>query len=228
MGLKQIIKESKILASGAIDMELVLPGEPMIYSIKYNIGSRRHSVQFFRNEKWKSLLKCFFRSYYSTKTPVVLIVRFYVSPPGSVKIRASDLKKESIPAVKSFEMCDYLLSFLEMLHHVLVNSYRQFVKIDAEKYYSDNPRTVFQFMKWDHYDKLQNNNTIHTEGQGICASGKVRSLQSKRKKHVHNAGLCAQATGEESKVDGAFVFGTPLSDCALSNPVPEDIATKET
>jgi hypothetical protein len=161
--LKQIIKEQKILASGVVDAEFTIPGEPMIYSIKYEIGTRKRGAQFFRNMQWKSHLKTFFRSYHKTYTPVVILVRFYVTPQEEVKIKAADLKKESAPATFAYETCDYLLSFLEMLHHVLYNSYRQIVKVDVEKYYSSNPRTVFKFMKWDHYVHLSNHNPIHTK-----------------------------------------------------------------
>lgn len=161
LGLKQLIKQQKILASGVVDAELVLPGEPLIYSIKYTIGSRTRSVQFFRDMKWKSLLKSFFPSYYRTSVPVVIFVLFYVSPPSHVNVKQADLKKETIPAVHSYEICEYLLSFLEMLHRVLINSYRQVVKIDVQKFYSANPRTVFKFMKWDQYVYLQSHNSVH-------------------------------------------------------------------
>lgn len=173
MSLKQLIKQKRLLASGAVDMSLTLPGEPLIYSIKYNVGTRTRSVQFFRNEQWKSLLKCFFRSYQKTSTPVVVVVNFYVSPPGHVKVKSSDLVKECLPAVFSFELCDYLLSFLEMLHHVLINSYRQVVKIDVQKFYSSNPRTVFKFMSWDNYVKLQDNHSVNSKSQGISPNGEM-------------------------------------------------------
>lgn len=164
MGLKQIIKQKKILLNHALNAELELPGEPLIYSIKYPVGQRRSGLNYFRNEKWKSLLRTFFPSYYKTKVPVVILILFYVTPPEHIKIKASDLKSESIPAVFCYELCDYLLSFLEMLHHTLFNSYRQVVKVDMMKFYSNNPRTVFKFVKWEHYLELQNNNTIHTTG----------------------------------------------------------------
>lgn len=178
MGLKQIIREQKILESGVVESELVLEGEPMIYSIKYKVGHRTHSTQFFRDMKWKSLLKCWFRSQYNTKVPVVVLVRFYVSPPSTVSINDSDLKRESLPAVHSYEVCEYLLSFLEMLHHVLINSYRQIVKIDVEKFYSSKPRTVFKFMKWDQYVKLQTRHSPHPKTKGIDSAGKRKTVQS--------------------------------------------------
>jgi len=177
MGLKQIIKEQQILASGAVEAELVLAGEPLIYSIKYKVGQRSHSTQFFRNMKWRSLLKCWFRSQYNTKTPVVIAVRFYVSPPSNVSIKAADLKKESTPAVHSFEVCDYLLSFFEMLHHVLINSYKQIVKVDVEKFYSAEPRTVFKFMTWSQHVKLQAGNPPHAEAKRIGEDRQVSDIQ---------------------------------------------------
>lgn len=166
MGLKGLIKRQRLLAETA-STELTLPGEPMIYSTKYYIGNRMHSTQFFRNMQWKSILKSHFASCYNTKTPVVVIVRFFVSPPSCIKISPGKLKSESIPAVDSFEVCDYLLSFLEMIHHVLINSYRQIVKLEVEKFYSNDPRTVFQFMKWEHYVNLQNKDTVHPKSQSV-------------------------------------------------------------
>lgn len=166
MGLKQIIQRSKMFNREGIEAELELPGEPNIYSIKLNIAKRMYSIQFFRNMKFKSILKCFFLSYLKTNTPVVIVVKFYVSPPSHVKVSKRELNKETVPAVNSWELCDYLLSFMEMLHHVLINSYRQIVKIDAEKFYSSNPRTVFKFMSWSHYVMLQNSNPVHSSDKG--------------------------------------------------------------
>lgn len=214
MSLKQLIKQKKLLESGAVDAKLVLPGEPMIYSIKYSIGSRTRSVQFFRNEKWKSLLKSFFRSYYKTHVGIVVIVRFYVTPPERIKIKAADLRNETMPAVHAYEICDYLLSFLEMLHHVLINSYCQIVKVDAEKYYSDNPRTVFQFMKWDHYVQLQNNNTIHTESKGLVEDRQVRKLQSELPRNATDSGICQEAPRVTLPPSDYLKWSSPCS-CAF-------------
>ncbi len=131
MGLKQIINKQKLMEA-VVDGELVLPGEPLIYSIKYELSSSGRQHQF-RNSRWKSMLKCHFRSFYNTKTPVVVVVKFFVSPPESESVSPKTLSTQKTPATRSYELCDYLLSFLEMLHHVLINSYRQVVKIDAVK-----------------------------------------------------------------------------------------------
>lgn len=215
VGLKQIIKQQRILQSGAVDYKLTLPGEPMIYSIKYTLGSRTRSTSFFRDLKWKSLLKSYFRSFIRSSTSVVVIVRFYVSPPDSKKVSARDLKKDTVPALYSYEICEYLLSFLEMLRTVLFNSYRQVVKIDAEKFYSANPRTVFQFMKWDEYVQLQNNNTNNTQSQGVMASQPKGRVQSKRKRNEQSKKLCTESAQLNSQgacpIERSFV-----SDCALS------------
>lgn len=161
MGLKQIIQRSQMFNREGVEAELVLPEEPNIYSVRMDISKRYYSVQFFRNMKFRSILKCYFQSYLKTQTPVVIIVRFYVSAPSSQKITKSELKSERVPAAMSFELCDYLLSFLEMLHHVLFNSYRQVVKIEMDKFYSDNPRTVFKFMSWANYVIIQNSYSPH-------------------------------------------------------------------
>ncbi len=187
MSLKQIIREQRILASGAVEAELTLPGEPLAYSIKYPIGQRTRGINFFRNMKWASLLKCWFRAYRKSKIPVVVIVRFYVTPPSSVNLKRSEVSSEAIPAVYAYEVCDYVLSFIEMLQHVLINSYRQIVKLDVEKYYSSNPRTVFKFMSWDHYVKLQSMHTVHAEGKSKLAAGEVLSVQSEPRRHVKDS-----------------------------------------
>ena len=108
MSLKQIINRSKMF-NNVVDREMELPGESMIYSVKYPVGQRTRGVQFFRNMKWKSLLKTFFRSFYRTNIPVVLIVRFFVTPPENVTVSAKVLRQESLPAVMSYELCDYTL-----------------------------------------------------------------------------------------------------------------------
>jgi hypothetical protein len=83
----------------------------------------------------------------------------------------------------SYELCDYTLSFLEMLHHVLFNSYRQVVKLDVVKMYSKNPRTVVKFMKWDEYVKFQDQDTNNTKAEGLSAHESGKGVQSKRTRH---------------------------------------------
>lgn len=194
MNLKRIIKESILTNRRAIEAELVLPGEPLIYSIKYSLGTRTRSVQFFRDMKWKALIQSIFRNYCSAKVPVVVTVKFYVSPPDYVHVSDSDVRKESVPAVHSFELCDYCLSFLEMLHHVLINSYRQIVKIDMVKFYSHNPRTVFQFMKWDQYVRLQSKDPVQSKSKGLRKDRDERPLQPE---------LQGDGTDEGTRADGS-------------------------
>lgn len=225
MSLKQIIKRQKLLALAPVDAELVLPGEPMIYSIKYSIGSRTRSTQFFRDQKWKSLLKSYFRSYYKTNIPVVVVVSFFVSPPDAVNIKPVDLKKESVPAVYSYEVCDYLLSFLEMLHHVLINSYRQVVKIDVQKFYSSNPRTVFKFMKWDQYVDLQNHNTIHAKSQKFSENRKVWELQPEFQGNAQDEAI---REGESQGTELSDNDRSVASDSPLQNTGPVKPAWKKT
>ncbi len=166
MSLKQIIQRSQQFNREGIEAELVLPGEPNIYSIKVDLARRSYNLQYFRNMKFRAIIKCFFMSYLKINTPVVIVVRFYVTPPLNAEVSKRDLLKETVPAVRSFELCDYLLSFQEMLHKVIFNSYRQVVKIDAEKYYSAEPRTVFKFMSWANYVMLQNIDSVHASNKG--------------------------------------------------------------
>lgn len=211
MSLKQIIRRSQIfnpVVGNALDM----PGEPMIYSVKFAVGRRVRGVQFFRNMKWQSMLKTIFRTFNRSTTPLVLILKFFVSPPKHIKIPMAVLRKEATPAVMSYELCDYTLSFLEMLHHVLLNSYRQVVKLDTVKMYSNNPRTVMQFMKWDEYVELQNYNTIHTKTESIRRDDKGSMVQSKRKRNEASNRPCKQSTTQQAN---ASVEGSASGDSAL-------------
>lgn len=224
MSLKQIIHRSKIL-NNVVDREMELPGEPMIYSVKYPVGQRTRGVQFYRNMKWKSLLKTFFRSFYRTNTPVVLLVRFFVTPPEGVDVSAKVLRQESLPAVMSYELCDYTLSFMEMLHHVLFNSYRQVVKLDVEKFYSDNPRTTVKFMRWDEYAKLQSNNTNNTKAEVVSTDGKGPVVQSKRKGNEASNRLRTEGVLREAH---AAAERPPASDSALCVTSTPKLAPKKT
>jgi len=191
MSLRSLIRYKKAVQdSGGASSELVLPGEPMIYSIKYTLGSRTHSVQFFRDKKWQSILKSYFKAYMKTSSPVVILVRFYVTPSPWVGVKKSEMKKETVPAVSSYELTDYLLSFMEMLHHVLIASYKQVAHISMEKFYSDNPRTVFEFMHWSDYAKLKGEDTLHPKTKGLGASNFKRSVQPKCKGDEPNAPVC--------------------------------------
>lgn len=189
-----------------------LPGEPMIYSIKYPVGKRQRGLQFFRNMKWYSFLKTFFRTFNLSKTPVVLIIRFMVSPTDRIKITAAELRKENVPAVMAYELCDYTLSFLEMLHHVLFNSYRQVVKLDVEKFYSSNPRTIVQYMKWDEYVILQNNNTLHTKTKSFGSHDERQVVQPKQPRNGKRDEACAEEAGRQAD---AFTPGTDPSNSAF-------------
>lgn len=211
MSLKQIINRSKMLGT-VIDTAMELPGEPMIYSVKYPVGQRTRGVQFFRNMKWRSFLKTFFRSFYRTTTPLVLIVRFYVTPPLSVHVSSKSLRSESVPAVMCYELCDYTLSFLEMLHHVLFNSYKQVVKLDVEKYYSANPRTTVKFMKWDEYVNLQNRNTPNTKAKSIRAGSEGACIQPERK---GDEGACQPCSEGVTRLSTTTAEGTASCDSAF-------------
>lgn len=179
MSLKQLIRKQALAKEYAIvnDYEFVMPGEPMIYSLKYPIGRRQHSDQHFRNKKFRSFLKCFFRSYLLERTPVVLIVKFFVTPMEGTIVSHKAMRSDKFPAVQSPEICDYLLSFLETLFKVLIKSYRQICKIDAEKYYSDQPRTVMKFMSYAEYVNLQDHNPDYAKTKGQCTARSTGILQ---------------------------------------------------
>ena len=167
-------------------MEFVMEGEPLIYSLRSDPGGRRHSMIFFKTRQWRSMLKCFFRAYMKSSIPVVLIVKFYVSPPDNTTVTKRRIKKEIVPAVNTWEICDYLLAFLQMLFQVLFTTYRQIVKIDAEKFYSNNPRTVFKFMSWEHYVVLQDKDFTHPKGKSFREDANEQMVQPKRKRNGTN------------------------------------------
>lgn len=169
MSLKQRIKSSKLRAfNPAVNNDYTMGGEPLPFSILEKIGTRKRPLQFFRNKQWRSHLRCIFRVIWDTKTPVVVIATFYVSPPDHVKISAKKLKEETIPAALSHELFEYGMTLLNMLNKALFYSYRQIVKLDMEKYYSNRPRTVLKYMTWNDYVDLQNYDPDQTQAESLC------------------------------------------------------------
>lgn len=223
---RQILRHEQILGHNPLCNELELPGEPLIYSIKYAPEKRRKPIQFFRNKQWRSIIRCFFPTYDRTKTSVVLWVRFYVSPPSHATVKKADVKKENTPAVHAYELCDYLLSFLEILRNTLVWSHRQYAKIDMEKYYSDRPRIVFKFMRWEHYvSMLKDQNTVHPESKGFMETRPVQHLQPISKGNEPDAKVCGESTIKAGN-DGT-PGGPSTGDSSLPNPCPKVPPTKK-
>ena len=195
----------------AIDFEMVIPEEPLIYSYKFKIGERHNFLNFFRDKAWKSILRCNFRACMSNHMPVVLLVKFFVPPPEWVKVTKEALKAEKTPAVYSWEICDYLLSFLEMLHLCLFDSYKQIVKIDVMKFYSDKPRTEFKFMKWAHYDELYLKNSYDPKGKSKRNSKETReSVQPERKGDATSEGNRNETTSESPSLERSADSSMPL------------------
>lgn len=155
MSLKQIIRKSKLGHYKTIRAQdindLVMKQEPMPYSAKLQVGRRILPAQHWRNVQWYSPLKCCIPNYKRKGEALVLLIRFYVSP--NVELTDRQLKAEG-PATEAFELCEYLLSFLEMLIGNVYSSHRQIVKVDMEKHYSKDPRTEFKLIPWREYAKL--------------------------------------------------------------------------
>ncbi len=192
MSLKQLIRRKKILEAikdpGIPILEM--PGEPLIYSIKSTVGQRIEYLDYFRNKQWRSILKCYFRNYLKAYTPTAIIVKFYVSPPVGHEISAAMLRREVVPAVYAFELCDYFISFLEMLHKVIIHNYRQVCRVDMVKLYSNNPRTTLQFMHYEEYVDVQNTHTTKAQAKSKRAARVQGSLQPELSGNEEAAGLC--------------------------------------
>lgn len=225
MSLKNIIREQKIL-SNASASEFVIPGEPMIYSIKYVLDNNQRSSQTYRNEQWKSILRSVFKSYLSSKTPVVLCLTFYVSPPERENIAYDKLREEKTYATRSYELCDYLLSFQEMLLRVLINSYRQIVRIESEKYYSANPRTVMRFYSVETYEKLQSKNTLRSKSKSIDKTKQKRPLQPKREGNATDEDI--RKGTDAGKSSGDSFEGRIICYSSLSNSSSKVVKCKKT
>ncbi len=150
----------------SIGSSLDLGGEPYIYSNRHNVTGRQRSPQHKRNQQLHMMLKSFFASYIHSDIPVVLFVTFFVSPRDK-KISIEDLRSERVPATHTYEILEYLLSLLEAMKDVCFRSYRQVVKIDCEKYYSDKPRIMMKYMHWDGYVELQNQNSSNTQAKDV-------------------------------------------------------------
>jgi hypothetical protein len=202
--------------------EFCMEGEPLPYSLKISVGERRSPVQYFRNKQWYSILRCHFRACNYDTIPVVIFVRFYVTPDSNTKVSKKALKQEKMPAVKSFELSDYTLSFLEIIKQSLVMNYRQIVKIDAEKFYSSDPRTVFKFLRYDEYVHVSNSNTVHPETQSQCASWSKRCVQSGVKRYVPSRGLCERQAYARGTLDQSPCCCTPFCPTESFEPPPED------
>lgn len=207
MGLKQIIAR-KNLYNSAIEYTMTIPFEPLLFSVKHQLLGRRHDLAFFRNKQWYSILKCRFPSYTRKKIPVVVIVKFYVPPPHKCYVTKEEVRKEKTPALESPELTEYLLSFLEMIMWCLIGDYRQVVKIDMCKFYSNKPRTTFQFMKWSNYELLLTEAKNHTQAENERANRPEPSVQSERLRD----GTVAKRNKKTSK--GALTLEGPAPGCA--------------
>ena len=185
MRLKRLIHFRKDYLKAA-NYELTMPGEPLIYSVKSKVGKRFRTLDTFRNMRWKSILRCCYAHAITKRVAVVILVRFFVSAPVHVKVSTAALKAEKTPALEAFEIADYLLSYMEMIKSVLISNYRQIVKVEAEKYYSANPRTVMKFLKWDQYVALSNQGEFHTKTESISAPKWNKwLLQSERERDAY-------------------------------------------
>lgn len=219
---KGMIHRSRLLAAmpeteryrKAVEYKMELPEEPLIYSVKHRVGHRELPLMHFRNRKFMSMFKCHFQQYMNVNIPVVLIINFYVKPFDDVKLNAKQLKSEKIPATRAFELSEYLLSFKELLLHVLINSYRQVVHIEMSKWYSSNPRTEFQFMKWDNYAKYKAQDKNDAKTKAVDSSRAQESLVQ-----PVSCGNEAATDASTEEAEGCKPVELPVaSDKPLQNP----------
>lgn len=218
---KGFIKRQEFIRQN-VGLPLVLPGEPLLYSVKYALGERRHSVQYFRDKKFRSFLRCWFPEFKHQQTPVVLLICFYVNPLPyhELKITAAQLRSEKVPAAYSWELFDFTLSFMEMLRGVLFNCYSQIVKLDVVKFYSNDPRTVFQFMHWETYVNVQNNYPMDAKAESVVSAQPRQKLQSKRKGDGIDDPVCENEI--TPRLDRASAIRAATRRSSLSIPSAED------
>jgi len=215
INLKQIIKR-EILARDLAFNDFTIPGEPLIYSIKCRIGTRKRTSDYYRNIQWRSILKCRLAEYLNSKIPVVIFVKFYVSPPDHVKTDKINLRKENTPATQCFEVLDYTLSFLEILHKAMFSCYKQIVKIEIEKFYSSRPRTVFKFMKWDHYVDIQNNNPLRSKAKSIDKIGPEENVHAEHPGNDSDKAVCSPISESSRDIEAPVNEGPLIRDSPLS------------
>jgi len=154
------------LAPPVICQEFVMAGEPLLFSAGRPFGQRKLSIHHWERKKWAPFLKAIF-GIHKPKVPIVIVARFFVSPCEKISLKNAELRREKVPAYYAPELSEYILALLEILYYTSLRSYGQVVKIDAEKYYSDNPRTILQFFLWNDYVKLQIPNTIQTHAKSF-------------------------------------------------------------
>lgn len=208
MGLKEIIRRKKLIEMFGHKMEITLPGEPLIYSIKERLSNRIDPKDHFRNRMHVPRLRCEFPAYFNPNSPVVLLVNFYVSPFPFADVSEKAVKSEAV-AVHAYELCEYLLSFMEMLSKTLVSTYRQIVKIDCEKYYSKEPRTVVKFMSWSNYENvLRGKDPVDPPSKPTCCNITPKRISAARERKARDKGIYMQGCGI---VGDSAVLGTGVS-----------------
>lgn len=210
MSLKRLIHYRKQFLE-ACNYEFTIPGEPLIFSFLYHTRKRWLADAHYRNVGWKSFLRCVFRGEYRFTRPVVVFVRFYVSPPNGIDIHTRTLKNEKTVATDAHELCDYLMSFLEMVKMALLKDYRQIVKIDAEKYYSDKPRTVMKFIRHETYVELLREGHLQPDSQAI-SKNKSKPLLQPEQEGDGSAGLAGAKAGTWGALTRSLASGDAFPD----------------
>lgn len=212
------------LKKAAVFSECEIPGEPMIFSHKLQHKARMLTINHVRGKDYGRILRCFYPRFSTEEIPVVVLVRFYVTPRKNAPAGWDEVRTDKVTATHSYELCDYLLAFLEIIKNALLKTYTQIVKIDAVKFYSKRPRTCFKIMTWSDYGQFQNNYTVDAKAKGFGTRGKIRFLQPKPKGDGQD-----HAAGEEPvKRRGGRASARPsASDLPLPSTSPRDMQGTE-
>lgn len=192
----------------AVTRSMLLRGEPLLYSLKQPEGYEKD--RFALKNLKKLRLKQFFGAIRSTfmaeldqKTPVVFIIKLFVSPHPCVPVDHKDVISEKTPAVGTYELCEYLLSFLELMRDTLYSSHRQICAIEIEKHYSLKPRIEFQYMRYPSYVELKNDHRRYTQAKMLS---KLREKWLVQQKRIWD-GLVAKESGGSITSGMAAVYG---------------------
>jgi hypothetical protein len=172
-------EEAEARYVSALFNEFTITGSPLEFTAFTEFDERlNNATPRKRKRMFAPLIRSTMPTFNLSDTPVCLFVRFFVRPPDHVDVADELLEAETVPATECAELCEYFLSLLDFFRDVVIHSYKQIVKVEMDKFYSNRPRTVFQIMKFEHYVTYKDVRPIHTQSKSFRTSWPV-SLQAK-------------------------------------------------